>query len=168
MAKHIAHNDGDTGSNPVVATWYTWRCGTNGFRHKIANLVYAGSNPVTASMEDNMKLVKLTDGQEVEGDLVSEDDDTVTVGISIGDLRINRGNIASMNDILDCSQAPVGSFLESPEGVYIKMGDNHFRLVKGPYTSPVDLQRIKDGRYVTHEEVFSPEEEEVIAEPEGE
>lgn len=112
-----------------------------------------------------MKVIKLTDGQEVEGDLVDEDDTTVTIGISIGDLRINRDNIASMNDRLDCAQAPVGSYLESPEGVYIKMADNHFRLVKGPYTSPVDLQRIKDGQYVTHEEVFAPEEE-VIAEPE--
>ena len=114
-----------------------------------------------------MKVIKLTDGQEVEGDLVDEDDDTVTVGISVGNLKIDKANIASMNDILDCSQAPIGSYLESPEGVYIKMGDNHFRLIKGPYTSPVDMQRIKDGRYVTHEEVFSPEEE-VIAEPEGE
>lgn len=114
-----------------------------------------------------MKIVKLTDGQEVEGEFVREDTDTVTVGVSVGDLTIDKENIASMNDILDCSQAPIGSYLETPGGVYIKMGDSHFRLIKGPYTSPVDVQRVKDGHYVTHEEVFSPEEE-VIAEPEGE
>lgn len=114
-----------------------------------------------------MKLVKLTDGQEVEGELLDEDDDAVTVGVSIGNLKIDKENIASMSDILDCAQAPVGSFLESPEGIYIKMADKHFRLVKGPYTSPQDVQRIRDGHYVTHEEVFPPEEE-VIAEPEGE
>lgn len=114
-----------------------------------------------------MKIVKLTDGQEVEGELVDEDDDTVTVGVSIGNLKIDKENIVSINDILDCSQAPIGSYLETPEGVYIKIADNHFRMVKGSYLSPVDLPRIKDGRYVTHEEVFAPEEE-VIAEPEGE
>lgn len=135
--------------------------------HLIANQVYAGAIPATASREDNMKVIRLTDGQEVEGELLDEDNDTVTISIPIGDLKINKGNVASMNDRLDCSRAPVGCFLESPEGVYIKMSDNHFRLVKGPYTSPVDMQRIKDGRYVTHEEVFPPEEE-VIAEPEGE
>ena len=113
-----------------------------------------------------MKLVKLTDGQEVEGELVREDTETVTVGVSIGDLKIERNNIVSIDDILDCAQAPIGSYLESPRGVYIKMADDHFRLIKGPYTSPVDIQRIRDGRYVTHEEVFAPEEE-VIAEPEG-
>lgn len=114
-----------------------------------------------------MKLVKLTDGQEIEGELVREDTETVTVDVSVGDLKIERDNIVSIDDILDCSQAPIGSYLESPKGVYIKMGDNHFRLIKGPYTSPVDMQRIRDGHYVTHEEVFPPEEE-VIAEPEGE
>ena len=118
-----------------------------------------------ASMEDNMKLVKLTNGQEVEGVLVREDTETVTVGVSLGDLKIERDNIVSMNDILDCSQAPIGSYLQTPNGVYIKMADDHFRLIKGPYTSPVDVQRIRDGHYVTHEEVFPPEEE-VIAEPE--
>lgn len=114
-----------------------------------------------------MKLVKLTDGQEVEGELVREDTDTVTVGVSVGNLEIEKDNIASIDDILDCSQAPIGSYIESPNGTYIKMADNHFRLIKGPYTSPVDVRRIKDGHYVTHEEVFSPEEE-IVAEPEGE
>lgn len=114
-----------------------------------------------------MKLVKLTDGQEVEGELVREDTETITVGVPLGNLKIERDNIVSMEDILDCSQAPIGSYLESSGGTYIKMADNHFRLIKGPYTLPVDVRRIRDGRYVTHEEVFPPEEE-VIAEPEGE
>lgn len=108
-----------------------------------------------------MKLFKLLNGAEVKGEIISQDEETVTIEMDLGELKMKRATIAGSTDILDCTKAPIGQYIETPSGVYVKIENETFRLVKGPYTSPIDVQSIQDGRYVDHEEVFADEEPEV-------
>lgn len=103
------------------------------------------------------KLVKYTDGNQIMGEFVAENADAWVLDIEYGRLTIPKSRVLSCESVLNCSIAEIGQYISTPQGVYVKIAENQFRLISGPYTSPVDVESIQEGRYITHEEVFAIE-----------
>lgn len=112
-----------------------------------------------------MKLITLITGEEVRGEIVEQTTQSLTVNIPMGQLVLDKSKVASAVEILDCTLVKVGEFISTPRGVYLKIDEGTFRLVKGPYTSQIDVDSIQVGEVVPISTVFPPEEE-IFAEPE--
>lgn len=110
------------------------------------------------------KLVKYTDGKQLTGELVKENTDSWVLDIEYGRLTIPKSSVLSCESIFNCSLAEIGQYISTPQGVYVKIAEDQFRLVAGPYTSPVDISSIQEGQYITHEEAFATEAEPEIFE----
>ena len=117
-----------------------------------------------------MILLTQTNGREIRGEIEEDLGDEIIFDSEFGRLIIKKEDIAAQREILNCTKFKPGTYVQTGDAVYLKIGDLHFRLVKnlnGEYAHPIDINRIDYGEVLTHEEVFPPEEE-VIAEPEGE
>ena len=115
-------------------------------------------------------LLTQTNGREIRGEIEEDLGDEIIFDSEIGRLIIKKEDIAEQKEILNCSRFEIGTYVQANDGIYLKIGAYLFRRVKdlnGRNLTPIDIDRIDFGKVLTHEEVFSPEEE-VIAEPEGE
>lgn len=101
-----------------------------------------------------MKLLILTNGLQLQGELVEEDEETMTLRLDYGTVIIEKTHIESSVDYFDCTQEQLGQFIETPRGVYLKVGQDAFVLVSNEPMSPTHVQRISDGVNVSFEEVF--------------
>lgn len=106
------------------------------------------------STENSIKLIKLINGQEVRGHVVNDTEKEMRVSMEIGELSIAKSDVISCVDILDCTTVNIGQFVQTPKGIYLKIDGGTFRLVKGSYTSQIDLQSIHDGSIIDYEDVF--------------
>lgn len=89
--------------------------------------------------------------------MIEENDDFIVLKTNGAEIKLEKDKIASNEEILDCSDAIIGQYIQTPQGVYIKVDAGTFRLVKGPYTSPMSLTSIQEGVYITHEDTFPPQ-----------
>lgn len=103
------------------------------------------------------KLVKFLNRDQLTGEFVSENSTEIVLDIKHGRLTIDKTKVESCESIFDCTLSDVGQYINTPDGVYVKIAENQFRLISGPYTSPVDVSSIQEGQNTTHEEVFAVE-----------
>lgn len=116
-------------------------------------------------------LLTETNGREIRGEIEEDLGDEIIFDSEIGRLIIKKEDIAEQREILNCTRFKLGTYVQTNNAIYLKIGDLRFRLVKslnGKDVHPIHMDRIDFGKVLTHEEVFPPEEEEVITEPEGE
>lgn len=100
------------------------------------------------------KLVKYLDGEELVGELVSEDENVVVLDSRFGRITIDKTLIESCETVFNCEVESIGQYIDTPDGVYVKIAENHFRLVSGPHNSLIDVSSIREGTPTTHEQVF--------------
>lgn len=118
-------------------------------------------------------LLTQTNGREIRGEIEQDLGDEIIFDSEVGRLIIKKEDIVEQREILNCARFKPGTYVQADDRIYLKIGTYRFRLIKsfninGETVYPIDIDRIDFGKVLTHEEVFPPEEEEVIPEPEGE
>lgn len=101
-----------------------------------------------------MKLVELTNGSQLEGELIEEDDKTMTLKLEYGQIILDKKHIKSCVDFYDCRQVQVGQFVKTPRGTYLKIDNEFFVLVTNNPMAAPSVKKISDGESVSFEEVF--------------
>lgn len=104
---------------------------------------------------ENIKIIAKTDGQEIRGTILSQDDQETIIQTKVGKLIINTEDIASVVDVLDSDAIPVGKYVKTESGIYLKIDKQSFRLVRGTATALVDLGQVLEGTIMDHSEVFN-------------
>lgn len=110
-----------------------------------------------------MILLTQTDGRKIRGEIERDLGDEIIFDSEVGRLIIKKENIAEQTEILNCTRFKPGTYVQTGDAVYLKIGDLHFRLVKnlnGEYAHPIDIDRIDFGDVLTHDEVFPEEDDE--------
>ena len=104
-----------------------------------------------------MILLTEKSGRKIRGEIEKDLGEEIIFDSEVGRLIIKKDDIVDQTDILNCTRFKPGTYVQTGDAIYLKIGDLHFRLVKnlnGEYAHPIDIDRIDFGEVLTHDEVF--------------
>lgn len=101
-----------------------------------------------------MKQITRSSGPEVRGKILTEDENEYIVQTDMGKLIVHKSDVIGMKDVLDCESIEIGSFIRTPDGVYLKIEPYKYRLVKGHTTLPIDTGCLDQGEVIGYSDVF--------------